>query len=106
MIRTAINQSAFMGLSHEMIKEIQTKMASATESTILQQINDFISRGLIVVEVMEPLMMLEPDSDQVVIRQSVRLVLKDKEYVEKLEVENKELKEKIKAIKDSLEIDL
>lgn len=67
------------------LNDIQVKMAAATDNLILQQLNEFISRGLIIVEFLQPQMVRDIDSPQIKICQAIRLVLKDQEYIQKLE---------------------
>jgi hypothetical protein len=81
-----------------MATEIADKVAKATEQSILQQLNDFISRGLIEVQQTVPQFVRSFDSDVVEIRQSVTLVLKDKEYIEKLEAKVKKFEEILTAL--------
>jgi len=84
--RSALDWNALhSGSMAKVIEDIQTKMAKATDNMILQQLNEFISRGLIVVETVQPMMVREADSNKITIRQSVRLVLKDQEYIQTLE---------------------
>lgn len=86
--------------------ELQTKpftdlahrIAKSREDCILDQLNDFISRGLIEVQVIGSEFVRAADSNNVEFREAVRLVLKDKEYIEKLEKENAELKEYKKQV--------
>lgn len=58
------------------------------ESLILGQLNDFVSRGLIIVE-SGPMSMVRdqfgPNPNELQIRQTVTLRLKDREYIESLE---------------------
>ena len=79
--------------------EIADKTAKQTESMILKQLNDFISRGLIEVQQTAPQFVMSYDSDVVEIRQSVNLVLKDKEYIEKLEAKVKKVRRNICGLK-------
>lgn len=81
-----------------MATEIVDKVAKATEQSILQQLNDFVSRGLIEVQQTVPQFVRSFDSDVVEIRQSVTLVLKDKEYIEKLEAKVKKFEEILTAL--------
>ena len=76
---------------HDAIEEFTKRK----ESLILEELNDLISRGLLVVEETRPVMTRSPIADKIEITQGVRLVLKDQEYISKLEAENKELKEKL-----------
>lgn len=73
------------------MSEIQKKTATATEKAILAQLNDFVSRGLIVVEVSESFLTRQSDSSQLEVSQRVVLKLKDQEYIEKLEKRVEEL---------------
>jgi hypothetical protein len=83
--------------------DVARAAAKQTEHLILEQLNDFVSRGLLVIE-LGPMSFYRdvttPDYT-LKISQSVKLVLKDKEYIEKLEAKNKELNEivaKLKAV--------
>ena len=65
----------------------------------MHQLSDFISRGLIEVQVVGSQFVRCADSSGVEYREAVRLVLKDKEYIEKLEKENSEMKALIENLK-------
>ena len=88
----------------KVIEDIQEKMASATDNMILQQLNEFISRGLIVVEVTQPVLVRSADAASVQLCQGIRLVLKDQEYIEQLERQNATLKEHLDNIKQSVSL--
>jgi len=87
---------------NDSVDEIEKKV----ESELLSQLNDFISRGLIVVERSHPSLASSyedityptPNTFKVELNTAVRLVLKDKEYIEKLESENKEFKKALESI--------
>ena len=68
----------------------------------MEQLNDLISRRLLVVVMGQPTLVRYENSDRVELRQTCQLVLKDKEYIEKLEKENTELKEKLDKITEAL----
>ncbi len=80
--------------------QIARQAADATETAILEQLNDFVSRGLIELKLGPQVITQDMHSAKLNIAQSVSLVLKDKEYIEKLETENKQLKELIKKMKE------
>lgn len=86
--RTPMNHASLM-TAEGVAKEI----AKATEAHILEQLNDFVSRGLIVIEQMGPTFVQEPTDSRIVVRTAVRLRLKDREYIEKLEKQNAEFRE-------------
>jgi len=69
------------------------------EQLLLDQLGDLVSKGLLICE-RGPISMYEdvtrPYSYKV--SQQVKFVLKDKEYITKLEQENKELKEHLRLI--------
>lgn len=69
-----------------------------TERFILEQLNDFISRGLIECELGEMTLVQTQVSKNVEMRQTVKLRLKDKEYITKLEQDNEALRYEIKML--------
>lgn len=75
--------------------ELAHKVAKHTEQEISNQLNDFISRGLILIETTKPVFVEVRENGKygVEVRQGVRLVLKDKEYIEALEQEVKYLRD-------------
>lgn len=77
------------------INSIVKDLARQSETIILDQLNEFISRGLIVVHRGPMNLVQDHYTDKVTIQSSVKLVLKDQEYIEQLEKENKALKEQI-----------
>lgn len=79
--------------------DIMKLAAEQSEKVVLAQLNDFISRGLIVLESTGPLLTRSSDSDKIEMRYACNLVLKDKEYILKLEKENKEMKELLEKLK-------
>jgi DNA-binding HxlR family transcriptional regulator len=84
----------------DIAKQLSRDAAKATETTILEQLNDFVSRGLIELKMGPQVITQDMYSNKLNIGQTVSLVLKDKEYIEKLETENKQLKELIKKMKE------
>jgi len=84
--------------------EIISKLAQKQEMVLNDQLNELISRGLIVVETLQPVMTQRFDeisnSYKVEVSAAVRLVPKEFEYIKKLEEENRELRETIKKIKE------
>jgi len=80
-------------------KELARVQNKQIDESILGQLNDLISRGLLVVEQKSPVLVQDSGSSQIRITTFIRLKLKDQEYIEKLELENKELKKDVDAIK-------
>jgi hypothetical protein len=74
--------------------EFSEEISKQTESIILGQLNDFVKRGLIVIERQQGTLVMDMEN-KVTYTQSIRLVLKDKEYIENIEKEIKELKKQI-----------
>ncbi len=81
------------------ISQILAEVAKNTEESILSQLNDFISRGLISVERTSPLLVQSQHSTQLELKYSVHLRLKDAEYIESLERQNKELQDLIHKLR-------
>jgi hypothetical protein len=75
------------------------KVSEQTEISIMSQLNDFISRGLIEIKKGPSSFVQHIDRADVEYRQTVELVLKDKQYIEQLEDENKKLRELIGQIR-------
>ena len=74
------------------------------EQIILEQLGELIDRKLLVLESTQPVLTThyEPGGKTVLkLDQACRLVLKDQEYIEKLEKENAELKDIIERLKDA-----
>lgn len=83
---------------NDVIPEIERQK----EALLLEQLNELVKRDLLVIEQTQPVLVRDSASDGLVFRQSVRLVLKDQEYIQKLEKENKELKEYKEKVKGLL----
>lgn len=89
--------------ANKVAMDIAKAAAENTQNEILNQLNDFISRGLISLEVTEPFLLIQDhDSNRVTMAQKINLVLKDKEYILKLEEENEQLRATILKIKEAL----
>lgn len=86
------------------LDKLAKDMAAKAEASILEQLSDFVSRGLIAVE-HGPMLITEgwdrtknrfdsPSAPGYILNvsQTVKLRLKDREYIEKLEKENLELR--------------
>lgn len=82
------------------VKEISRDIQEQTEALILEQLNDLVSRGLLVIESSQPILVRDMSNNKIKISQSVRLTLKDKEYIETLEVENRRLKDILSKIQE------
>ena len=74
---------------------------------ILSQLNELVSRGLIVVETTNPIITRENNfitgDFDIKISQGIRLVPKEFQYIKKLEEENKDLKSKLNIIRKTVE---
>lgn len=77
--------------------ELAKNIAKQTENLVLEQLNEFVKRGLIMIETSSPVLVwnLDPSDPnaKLEMRRTVKLVLKDQEYIEQLERENKALKD-------------
>lgn len=99
-------------MSYDMLKlsEVIENVAKQKEALILESLGDLITRGLLVVEKTEPVLVggwkENEDKYEVKLEQKIRIVLKDKEYIEKLEKENADYKDLIETINIALEAKL
>lgn len=82
------------------ISDLAKEIAQKTEATILGQLNDFISRGLITVEYGEFCMFQDPTIARLNVSQQITLRLKDKEYIESLERQVLELKTLVDTLRN------
>jgi len=93
-------------LDTKVFSDVAMDIAKQQEELILESLGELITRGLLVVEKTQPVLVgrWERDRDKytVELRQNIKLVLKDQEYIEKLEKENKELNARLQAIIDTL----
>lgn len=91
---------------HESLNSALLEVNKQTESIILSQLNELISRGLLVIESTQPVLVADYDlyhngtfnrdkPYNIRLQQMVKLKLKDQEYIEKLEKENEELKKQV-----------
>lgn len=78
---------------------IAEQTARATENEIMKQLNELISRGLLDIEMTGPLLTKDMLTNEIRVSQSVKLHLRDKAYIERLEKENAELKQFKETIK-------
>lgn len=81
------------------MNDIISNINKQKEAIILEQLEDLIRKGLLIVECTEPVIVSSECSDRIELRQAVRLVLKDKEYIEKLEAENAKLVANFETLK-------
>jgi len=84
------------------MEDVIPEIERQKEALLLEQLNELVKRNLLVIEQTQPILVRDECSDGVVLRQSVRLVLKDQEYIQQLEKENKELKEYKEKVKGLL----
>lgn len=86
------------------IKELIDGVNKLQEQEILNQLNWLIKRGIIIIESTQPILVQNTSSSDHVVEmmQGVRLVVKDKEYIECLEAENQKLKTIFEALSKSL----
>ena len=90
-----------MNYGQQQTERMVQQVAEQAEGLILEQLNDLVSRGLLVVE-LGPLSFYSTsnlDGTHLKVHRTVKLVLKDKEYIETLEAENAKLKDVLARLK-------
>lgn len=75
-----------------MVDILTDRTIQQTLEEVVKSLNDFVSKGLLVVEHGPMSFIQEPFSTKITVRQTIRLHLKDQEHIEKLEKENEELR--------------
>ena len=86
-----------------MAEELARNVAKETENSIMEQLNEFIKRGLIVVESKAPTLVRELHTTRhggLKVMTSVKLKLKDQEYIENLEKKVKILEDFVGRLKE------
>lgn len=77
----------------QIARQVQEECHLAVNKSLESQLSDFVSRGLIVAEVESPQLTEIPGQKyKYEVRTSVKLKLKDQEYIEDLESENEKLR--------------
>ena len=79
--------------------KIAKEVAQQTEAKILEQLEDFVKRDLIEIEVSDLEIVQGPLSGKLEVRRRVNLRLKDREYIERLEKENADFKKALEHLK-------
>ena len=87
----------------KLVTDIVHEAIKQKENLILDQLTELVSRGLLVVEQTNPTLTRtynhSSQQHEVKLAQCIKLKLKDQEYIERLEAENKEYKEIIDTLK-------
>lgn len=78
---------------------IAKEISESVESAMLAQLNELLSRDLLVWESGQQMLVQDPTTNKLMVRIAGTLRLKDKEYIEQLEKENKEYKEIFSKLK-------
>jgi hypothetical protein len=85
---------------HSVIQEISKQK----DAILMTSLKELVDKGLLVVEQTEGVLVTSPaDPYKFEFRQSVRLVLRDKEYIKELESKVKHLEEKIGTLQSIME---
>jgi fructose-1,6-bisphosphatase/inositol monophosphatase family enzyme len=95
--------STYIDPTGQMVQDLVKKAAKHKESLILDQLNELISRDLLVIEETEMMLMRSQDSNEISMSQKVRLVLKDQEYIESLESKIADLEDKVATFEQRFE---
>jgi len=83
-------------------EDLLNKQTEAKEKIILDQLNEFISRGLLVIREGEKRLIKDKATNKFYITQKFDLQLRDQEYIERLEDENKALRKTLDLASDLL----
>ena len=75
----------------DITQELTDKISKSVQEEILGQLNYLVNRGLLEVQYGDLVLTNDATTNNVQVQRSVNLVLKDKEYVERLERENDKL---------------
>lgn len=85
--------------------ELAKKLNESHEREISKQLNDLVSRGIIIVESTQPIIIQELNPatgrTELKVSQAVRLVSKEHEYIKKIESELDWYKSRFESLRDS-----
>lgn len=86
----------------KLAQTLMHKSAQAREEAILAQLNDLIQKGILVLKTNGSSFYRASDSNELIYKEQILVELKDREYIEKLEKENAEMRAYIDGIKNLL----
>jgi hypothetical protein len=81
----------FAEMSIESLSEVQKTIKQTVTKEILAQLNHLVSKGLLTVVTKEGKFVRDGNTDQVIYHPEVEFQVNDKEYIEKLELQNDKL---------------
>lgn len=84
--------------TNNIINEITKQISEKQNDLLMEQLNDLVSRGLLIIEHTQPVLVRSISEDKIELRQAIKLTLKDKEYIIKLEEENEQMKNQLEAL--------
>lgn len=67
------------------LEPLLNNLQKQAENHILEQLNELVKRGLLVIKATKPVLVRDEKSANMTLQQSVTLELKDQEYIEELE---------------------
>lgn len=80
------------------MKSMVTAIAREKEKQLLLQLGDLVTKGLLVMEEGETVLVQDPCSPDLQLRSTVRLVLKDKDYIAALEQKVEQLEKRLEDV--------
>ncbi len=83
------------------VGDLLKTVSKNTEDIMLEQLEDMLKRGVLVVEKSEPVLIQDAQTQKVTVQQKIKLTLKDKEYIERLEGEVRTLTYRLDCIKSA-----
>lgn len=89
-------------LGLDSMQDTMREIMKKQDEIILDQLGELVKRGLIVVEKTQGYLVQSECSNKIEWRQGIRLLPKEREYIDALEKENKMLKEKMFAIQNAV----
>lgn len=91
-----------MAFSITTFQDQVAEIAKQKEALLLKQLNWLLGRGLLVIEEGPMQVLRRVDSDTIELQQEIEIKVKDAEYIEKLELENADLRKKVEAIEAAI----
>lgn len=92
-----------MNINDSYLQKLIPELLEQHEAYILDQLTDLIDKGILVVENDGPFMLFQESTHaRFRISKPLKFTVKDKEYIERLEKENAELKAAVEGIKHTM----
>lgn len=97
----AINRFDLSSMDN-IVEAVSRELLTVQNNIILQQLNDMIKEGILIIESTQPVLVQMAQTYEVEVRQAIRLTFRGAEEFQNLKDENQQLKEQLQSVKSIL----